>query len=198
MTGALGPGCDPGSAVDQLTAGSSLELPCGLLALAGCDPAPLISDSPLGLRHLADAVSAVSLLVGVTDGYERSITTDTDVTTMRNPEPGHHINPGQPWAWTLINGLPETVTHTDPDERGLFQLRPRPAEAPTDSRAPDSERQAPARGPRHQGAPLAEGFPMWPHRPTNPRPEPPTGGLACQGDADRGTAWHPGLTDVAR
>ena len=56
---------------------------------------------------------------------------------MRNPEPGHYINPGQPWAWTLINGLLETVEPYDPDQRGLFQVRLRAAEIPTDSGEPN-------------------------------------------------------------
>ena len=99
---------------------------------------------PSGFVILIDEAEVIQ--IDVTDEYERSITTETDVTTMRNPEPGHYINPEQPWAWTLISGLPETVTHTDPDERGLFEVRPRPAEVPTDSGAPDTERQAPARG----------------------------------------------------
>jgi hypothetical protein len=136
--------------------------------------------------------------IDLTDGYERSIATDTDVTTMRNPEPGHYINPGQPWAWTLINGLPETVTYTDPDERGLFEIRPRPAEVPTDSGAPDSERQTPARGGTPSGRTVTAkdsrcGRTGIPTLGQNRRRGP-----ACQGDADRGTAWHPGLTDVAR
>lgn len=112
---------------------------------------------PSGFVILIDEAEVIQ--IDVTDGYERSITTETDVTTIRNPEPGHYINPEQPWAWTLINGLPETVTHTDPDERGLFEVRPRPAEVPTDSGAPDTERQAPARGARRQGALLARRIP---------------------------------------
>lgn len=91
---------------------------------------------PSGFVILIDEAEVIQ--IDVTDGYERSIITGTDDTTMRNPEPGHYINPEQPWAWTLINGLPETVTHTDPDERGLLEIRPRPAEAPTDSGAPDA------------------------------------------------------------
>jgi hypothetical protein len=112
---------------------------------------------PPGFVILIDEAEVIQ--IDVTDGYERSITTDTDVTTTRNPEPGHYINPEQPWAWTLINGLPETVTHTDPDERGLFAIRPHPAEVPTDSGAPDTERQAPARSARRQSAPLARRIP---------------------------------------
>ena len=52
---ALGPGRDPGSAVDQLTVGNSLELPCGLFALADRDLAMLVGNSPLGLRQFADS-----------------------------------------------------------------------------------------------------------------------------------------------
>lgn len=86
---------------------------------------------PSGFMTLIDEAEVIQ--IDVTDGYERSIVTDTNVTTTRNPEPGHYINPGQPWAWTLINGLPETVEPYDPDEQGLFEIRPRPAEIPTDS-----------------------------------------------------------------
>ena len=112
---------------------------------------------PPGFVILIDEAEVIQ--IDVTDGYERSIITGTDDTTMRNPEPGHYINPEQPWAWTLINGLPETVTHTDPDERGLIEIRPRPAEVPTDSGAPDTQRQAPARGARRQSALLARRIP---------------------------------------
>lgn len=98
---------------------------------------------PPGFMILTDEAEVIQ--IDVTDGHERSIFTDTDVTTMRNPKPGQYTNPGQPWAWTLINGLPETVEPYDLDERGLFEIRPRPAEVPAGSRAPHSKRQAPAR-----------------------------------------------------
>jgi hypothetical protein len=91
---------------------------------------------PPGFVILIDEAEIIQ--IDVTDGYERSIITDTDDTTMRSPEPGHYINPEQPWAWTLINGLPEAVTHIDPDERGLIEVRPRPAEVPTHSGTPDT------------------------------------------------------------
>jgi hypothetical protein len=91
---------------------------------------------PPGFVILIDEAEVIQ--IDVTDGYERSITTDTEVTTTRNPEPGHYINPEQPWAWTLINGLPETVEHIDPDERGQFEVRPRRGEAPIGSGAPDT------------------------------------------------------------
>jgi hypothetical protein len=120
----------------------------------GIDMAEFVSccrlHEPPGFVSQIDEAEVIQ--IDVTDGYERSIITDTDDTTMRNPEPGHYINPEQPWAWTLINGLPETVTHTDPDERGLIEVRPRPAEGPIDSGAPDTQRQAPASGARRQGA----------------------------------------------
>lgn len=147
---------------------------------------------PSGFVILTDEAEVIQ--IDVTDGYERSIVTDTDVTTMRNPQPGHYINPGQPWAWTLINGLPENVEPYDPDERDLFEIRPRPAEVPTYGRAPGSKPQAPSRGAHHQEAKDPR-CGRTDHRPSARTADP---GACLSMWRRRATACYPGLADVAR
>ena len=92
---------------------------------------------PAGFVILIDEAEVIQ--IDVTDGTSGPLQLRPTSRPCATPNLGHYINPEQPWAWTLINGLPETVTHTDPDERGLFEVRPRPAEVPTDSGAPDTE-----------------------------------------------------------
>ena len=67
------------------------------------------------------------LQIDIADGREQEITTNETVTTRENPAPGHYIDPANPWAWTLIDGLPETVVPIDEVE---IEVRPKPADVP--------------------------------------------------------------------
>jgi hypothetical protein len=67
------------------------------------------------------------LQIDIADGHEQEITTNETITTRENPAPGHYIDPANPWAWTLIDGLPETVVPIDEVD---IEVRPKPADVP--------------------------------------------------------------------
>lgn len=65
-----------------------------------------LDNRPPAVSEILDEFEVIEL--SLADGYEQAIVTCDGTTRRANPTPGHIIAPGQPWAWTAINGLPST------------------------------------------------------------------------------------------
>lgn len=84
-------------------------------------------NDPPEMTALIDEAEIVE--ISITDGYEHKHFTDYGYYRTVNPEPGYCVAPGEPWSWTRIQGLPVIADEIDPDERGLFEVRPRPTDS---------------------------------------------------------------------
>ena len=65
-----------------------------------------LDNRPPAVSEILDEFEVIEL--SLADGYEQAVVTRDGTRRRANPAPGHVIAPGQPWAWTAINGLPST------------------------------------------------------------------------------------------
>jgi hypothetical protein len=79
---------------------------------------------PPEYQALIDEAEIVEIVT--MDGYELRAFTDYGYHWIANPRPGHCISPDEPWSWARIAGLPVHSEFSDPDQRGLLEVRPRP------------------------------------------------------------------------